>query len=42
MSNEELAEVAQNVRYKFFEPGETVFKQGDFGELFYVVLKGKI
>jgi hypothetical protein len=26
----------------FRKPGEIIFKQGDFGDMFYMVLKGKI
>ena len=42
MNYEELSEVAQNVQYMYREPGEIIFKQGDFGDMFYMVLKGKI
>ena len=30
------------MRYKFCEPGETIYSQGDLGEEYYIILKGKI
>ena len=42
MNYEELSEVAQNVQYMYRQPGEIIFKQGDFGDMFYMVLKGNI
>ena len=42
MNDSELVEICQNCRFQVFEPGETVYKQGDHGEHYYIVLKGRI
>lgn len=42
MTREGLLEIAQSVSYQFCEPGETIFKQGDLPESYYVILKGRI
>jgi CRP-like cAMP-binding protein len=34
--------VAQNIQYLNCEPGDTIFKQGDFGDKYFIILKGKI
>ena len=35
-------EIAYNGQYLFCEPGETVYNQGDQGDKFYIVLRGKV
>ena len=30
------------MKYKPYEAGQTVFKQGDEGNMFFIILKGKI
>ena len=42
MNEEELFEIAQMMKYRFYEAGQTVFKQGDDGDRFFIILKGKI
>lgn len=42
MKREGLLEIAQSVKYQFCEPGETIFKQGDIGKNYYVILRGKV
>ena len=34
--------ICQNMRYKMHKQGETVFKHGNRGNLFYIILKGKV
>lgn len=37
-----LNDICNELRYEYFYPGEFVFKQGDYGDRFYVILKGKV
>jgi CRP-like cAMP-binding protein len=37
-----LVDVCQELRYEIMYPGEFVFHQGDYGDKFYVVLKGSV
>ena len=41
MSHDELKEMSQWLQYEYMEPGETVFKAGDQGDKFYIILKGR-
>lgn len=34
--------MAQNIKYRYCEPGETIFKTGDKGDCWYIVMKGRI
>ena len=38
----DLLEICMNMKYKFKEAGETVFYQGDIGEEFFIIIKGKV
>src|SRR5579884_2164697 len=38
----QLDSVLPHIRLYAFDPGETVFKQGDVGDAFYIVYKGKV
>ena len=38
----QLDEILPHVRIHAFEPGETVFKQGQRGDAFYIVYKGSV
>lgn len=40
MDYEERLEVCKCIKYEYYEPGKTVFKQGDSGNKFYIILKG--
>jgi trk system potassium uptake protein TrkA len=42
LSDEELAAVARGAEYLRKEPGEAIFKKGDVGETFYVVVSGQV
>ena len=42
MNFDELCEVAQNIQYEYHKEGDTVFRQGDFGDKFYMILKGRV
>lgn len=42
MNADELLEIAYNGHYEFHEPGEVVYSQGDRGDRFYIVLRGKV
>ena len=41
LSKTELEQVAQNIKYQYFEPGQTIFKMGDKGDCYYIVMKGR-
>jgi CRP-like cAMP-binding protein len=34
-------EICKQIQYEFMEPGDVVFKAGDQGDKFYIVLKGR-
>lgn len=38
----QLDEILPHVRIHAFEPGETVFKQGQRGDAFYIVYRGRV
>ncbi|HEX8436926.1 NAD-binding protein [Archangium sp.] len=42
LSDEELSTVARGAEYLRKEPGEAIFKKGDAGETFYVVVSGQV
>lgn len=42
MRDDELLEVSKNLQYEYKEPGETVYKQGDQGDRFYMIFKGRV
>eukprot|EP00347_Sterkiella_histriomuscorum_P015778 403355716 len=37
-----LIDLCQALRYEFCEAGKFVFKQGDYGDCFYVILRGRV
>ena len=41
LSNHELEEVARNLKYEYFKPGETVFNSLDKADKYYIMIKGK-
>ena len=41
LSQHELEEVARNLKYEYYKPGETVFKSLDKSDKYYIMLKGK-
>ena len=42
MTERDLLEICQNLKYEFVESGDTIFDQGEVGDKFYVILKGKV
>lgn len=42
LNDAELATVARGAEYQRKEPGEAIFKKGDAGETFYVVVSGQV
>lgn len=42
MSEKDWIEILKRVKYECFEPGESVFHQGDYGDKFYLILKGNV
>ena len=41
MAKKDLIELSNFAKYEVFNEGETVFKQGDFADKFYLILKGQ-
>lgn len=42
IAGSDLLQVCQELQYEFFRRGEFVFKAGDYGEKFYVILEGEV
>ena len=42
LNRRDLLEIAMNMKYQFKEAGETVFYQGEEGEEYYIIMKGKV
>jgi len=34
--------ICKNLSYEFYKAGETLFKQGDIGDKFFIILKGHV
>jgi hypothetical protein len=39
---ESFAEIYSKIKYEQFISGDTVFSKGDFGNKFYIILKGSV
>jgi hypothetical protein len=39
---ESFAEIYSKIKYEQFLSGDTVFSKGDFGNKFYIILKGSV
>lgn len=37
-----MCEISNHLKYEFVEAGDTIFKQGEPGDQFYVILKGQV
>lgn len=42
LTRRDLLEIIMNMRYQFKEAGETVFYQGDVGEEYFIILRGRV
>jgi len=42
MSDDEMAHMCYSLHYENVDPGDVVFRQGDYGDKFYIILKGKV
>ena len=42
MMSQDIAYLCQELQYEYFMKGECVFKYGDHGTKFYIILKGKV
>jgi CRP-like cAMP-binding protein len=42
MINQDIIYLCQELQYEFFTKGETIFKYGEHGNKFYIVLNGKV
>ena len=42
IKNEHLNDVASELRYEMIPAGDFVFYQGDYGDKFYIILKGRV
>ena len=42
MSKRDLIDISNNLKYEFAETGDTIFKQGDPGDKFYIIMKGQV
>ena len=42
ISNEDLKFISERVFFQFVNGGQTVFKYGDMGDTFYIILKGEV
>jgi hypothetical protein len=40
MNSDELSSVCGNIRYLKREPGDVIFKEGDYADCAYIILKG--
>ena len=38
----DIVQVCQELKYEYFGKGEAVFKYGDIGDKFYVILRGEV
>ena len=38
----DIIQLCSELQYEFFSAGETIFNYGDFGNKFYIILKGKV
>lgn len=37
-----MVQICQELKHEFYKEGEAVFKQGEYGDKFYVILKGEV
>jgi CRP-like cAMP-binding protein len=42
MDIEDYQLIAENMKFKHFDQGETIFKNGDFGNEFFIILKREV
>ena len=42
LQEEIILEMIQNLRYEYFKKGDFVYKHGDYGDRFYMILKGRV
>lgn len=42
LQGQDLLQICQELKHEFYYAGEAVFKCGEYGEKFYIILKGKV
>lgn len=42
IQGQDLVQICQELKHEFYKEGEVVFKQGEYGDKFYVILKGEV
>lgn len=42
IQGQDLVQICQELKHEFYREGEAVFKQGEYGDKFYVILKGEV
>lgn len=42
MNSDELSSVCGNIRYLKREPGDVIFKEGDYADCAFIILKGQV
>ncbi|CDW74956.1 UNKNOWN [Stylonychia lemnae] len=38
----DLSQICHELKYEFYREGESVFRQGEYGDKFYIILKGEV
>ena len=39
---QDLVQICQEMKHEFYREGEAVFKQGEYGDKFYIILRGEV
>lgn len=42
LQGQDIIQICQELKHEFYYAGEAVFRHGEYGEKFYVILKGEV